>query len=200
VDGDPAAEVQLAHGRFRYFRPDELEPAPPVPATRSVLVAGIGNVFRSDDGFGVEVVRALRERTLPAGVEVVDVGVRGMHLAFQLLDGYPTLVIVDALRRGAPPGTVCTLEHDLDAPPGPAAFDAHGMDPQSVLDQLDALAGSMGVPRPVERVFVVGCEPARLDDGMGLSPAVAAAVETAATAVTDLVTDEIARYRATREM
>jgi hydrogenase maturation protease len=186
VDGDPAAEMQLAHGRFRYFRPDELEPA--MPATRSVLVAGIGNVFQRDDGFGVEVVRVLQKSTLPADVEVVDVGVRGMHLAFQLLDGYRALVIVDALRRGEAPGTVRTLEHDLDAPPAPAAFDAHGMDPQSVLDQLDTLAGSMGVPRPVERVFVVGCEPARLDDGMGLSPPVAAAVEVAVTAVTDLVT------------
>jgi hydrogenase maturation protease len=190
VDGDPAAEMQLAHGRFRYFRPQEIEPAPvdEDAASRKVLVAGIGNVFRSDDGFGVEVVRALRGRTLPADVEVVDVGVRGMHLAFQLLDGYRALVIVDAVRRGDVPGTVCTLEHHLDAPPGAAAFDAHGMDPQSVLDQLDALAASMGIARPVERVFVVGCEPARLDDGIGLSPPVAAAVETAAGTVTDLVT------------
>ena len=163
----------------------------------TVLVAGIGNVFLSDDGFGVEVVRTLRHRGLPAGVELADTGVRGMHLAYQLLDGYRALVIVDATQRGGPPGTVYTLEHDLDAPRGSAAFDSrsgsaafdpHGMDPQSVLDQLDSLAASMGVVRPVGRVFVVGCEPALLDDGMGLSPPVAAAVETAATAVTELVT------------
>lgn len=155
-----------------------------------VLVAGVGNVFLSDDGFGVEVVRALAGR-LPAGVEVVDVGIRGLHLAYRLLDGYDVLVLVDAVRRGGGPGTLHVLEHDLDAPAdAPPVLDAHGMDPAAVLSLLDGLAGGTGVERPVGRVLVVGCEPAVVDEGIGLSPAVAAAVEPAARAVTALV-DEL---------
>ena len=158
-----------------------------------VLVAGIGNVLLSDDGFGVEVVRALRERELPPGVELLDAGIRGMHLAYQLLDGYAALVLVDTVQRGDPPGTVCTLEHDLaadDAAAGDAAagWDAHGMDPASVLAQLDGLAASIGVARPVGRELVVGCEPAVLEPGIGLGPEVRAAVEPAAAAVVALVT------------
>ena len=81
-----------------------------------VLVAGIGNTFLSDDGFGVEVIARLRSRELPAHVELVDTGIRGMHLAYQLLDGYDVLVLVDAVARGSDPGTLYVLEHDLDAP------------------------------------------------------------------------------------
>jgi hydrogenase maturation protease len=161
------------------------------PAGR-VLVAGVGNVFLSDDGFGVAVVERLqRDGGLPRGVELVDTGIRGMHLAYQLLDGYRALVIVDAIQRGSAPGTLHTLEHDLDAPRSrttEAALDGHGMDPDAVLALLDGLAGSLGLGRPVERVFVVGCEPAVLAEGVGLSPPVAAAVEPAALAVTALVT------------
>ncbi|MFC4945986.1 hydrogenase maturation protease [Pseudonocardia sp. GCM10023141] len=154
----------------------------------TVLVAGIGNMFLSDDGFGVEVLRALRSAELPPDVELVDTGIRGMHLAYQLLDGYDALVIIDALQRGSAPGTLYTLEHDLDAPrTGEPQFDAHGMDPLSVLDQLDTLATSMGITRPVGRVLVVGCEPAVLDEAIGLSRPVAAAVEPAVRAVLDLL-------------
>ncbi len=158
-----------------------------------VLVAGIGNTFLSDDGFGVEVIARLREltqgeRKLPDGVELVDTGIRGMHLAYQLLDGYDVLVLVDAVARGSDPGTLYVLEHDLDAPQEPAAFDAHGMEPAAVLTQLAGLATAMGMPRPVGRALVVGCEPASLDEGMGLSPAVAAAVGPAVDTVTTLVT------------
>jgi hydrogenase maturation protease len=172
-----------------------------------VLVAGVGNVFLSDDGFGVEVVRRLRERwdgsgVVPDGVEVVDTGIRGMHLAYQLLDGYRALILVDTVQRGGPPGTVHTLEHDMDAPRdaghGGAALDGHGMDPAAVLDLLDGLATGVGVGRPVGRVLVVGCEPAVLTEGIGLSPAVAAAVDPAATAVIQLVTVVLSEEGATR--
>jgi hydrogenase maturation protease len=152
-----------------------------------VLVAGIGNTFLSDDGFGVEVIARLRGRELPEHVELVDTGIRGMHLAYQLLDGYDVLVLVDAVARGSDPGTLYVLEHDMDAPQE-AAFDPHGMDPAAVLAQLDGLAAAMGIARPVGRVLVVGCEPASLDEGMGLSAAVAAAVGPAADTVTELVT------------
>lgn len=154
-----------------------------------VLVAGIGNTFLSDDGFGVEVIARLRERELPDGVEVVDTGIRGMHLAYQLLDGYEVLVLVDAVARGSDPGTLYILEHDLDKPrDAGAALDAHGMDPAAVLDLLDGLAAAMGIDRPVGRVLVVGCEPECLGEGMGLSPAVAAAVAPATQTVIELLT------------
>ena len=155
------------------------------------LVAGIGNVFLSDDAFGVEVVRELQHAhlgELPDGVRVLDSGIRGMHLAYELLDGYDAVVLVDATRRGGEPGTLHTLEHDPDEPAPAAALDGHGMDPASVLRLLRDLAASMEVPRPVGRVLVVGCEPACLDEGIGLSPAVAAAVGPAVDMVRELVT------------
>lgn len=158
----------------------------------NVLVAGIGNVLLSDDGFGVEVARRLIDRRseLPDSVEVVDFGIRGMHLAYQLLDGYHTAVLVDTVQRGGAPGELYLLEHDLDQPdPGPGLLDSHGMDPVAVLATLRALAASAGVSRPVQRVFVVGCEPAVLEEGLGLSEPVAAAVDHAVRAVIDLVTE-----------
>jgi hydrogenase maturation protease len=161
-------------------------------AANRILVAGIGNVFLSDDGFGVEVARRLATQELAPGIEVVDVGIRGMHLAYRLLDGYHAVVLVDTVRHGGAPGTLYLLEHDLDEPADAPEFDApqfdaHGMDPASVLAMLDALAAGVGVARPVGRVLVVGCEPARLDEGIGLSDPVAAVVDRAAQAVVDLV-------------
>ena len=153
------------------------------------LVAGVGNIFLTDDGFGVEVANQMAACHLPEGVELVDFGVRGVHLAYQLLDGYDVLVLVDAVARGSEPGTLYILEHDLDKPrDSGAALDAHGMDPAAVLDLLDGLATAMGLDRPVGRVLVVGCEPSRLEEGMGLSPAVAAAVAPAVDTVIELVT------------
>ena len=159
-----------------------------------VLVAGVGNVFLSDDGFGVEVARRLAGRELPEGVEVADVGIAGMHLAYRLLDGYRALVLVDTFRHGEPPGTLYLIEHDLDRPAGDpdsdtSRFDAHGMEPGAVLSMLDRLAQGVGVDRPVGRVLVIGCEPASVDEGIGLSEPVAAVVDRAAQAVVELVAD-----------
>ena len=156
-----------------------------------ILVAGVGDVFHGDDGFGVEVVRRLREQGgLPADVELAEPGSQGVRLANRLLDGYDVLVLVDAIRRGEPPGTLYTLEHDLDARPETTeGLDGHARDPAAVLDLLDGLAGALGVARPVGRVLVIGCEPAQLSERLGLSPAVAAAVPSAARAVVELVTD-----------
>ena len=165
----------------------------------AILVAGVGNIFLSDDGFGVEVVRRLAERELPAGVEVVDVGIRGMHLAYQLLDGYTALVLVDTTARGGAPGQLYLLEHDLLAvrAPGDGAVhdltvpDAHDMSPDTVLALLGSLATAAGLEPTagLRRVLVVGCEPASTADGIGLSDPVAAAVDRAATAVTRVVTE-----------
>lgn len=162
--------------------------------TRRVLVAGVGNMFLSDDGFGVEVARRLSGMPLPEGVEVVDVGLRARDLAYRLLDGYHALVLVDAAQRGQPPGTLFTLEHDLDAPfEGVAPDDVpaavgHETDANAVLALLVGMAESMGVPRPVERVIVVGCEPAALHEAIGLSPPVAAALDRAVAATAELAT------------
>ncbi|MCG6498866.1 hydrogenase maturation protease [Kitasatospora sp. A2-31] len=153
-----------------------------------VLVAGVGNIFLGDDGFGVEAVRRLAGRPLPDDVEVLDVGVRGVHLAYQLLDGYRMLVLVDATARGGEPGTVYLIEPDagpVESPggegPGPArapVLDGHRMGPDAVLALLSTLAAGTGGTAP-ERVLVVGCEPASLEEGIGLSAPVAAAVEEA---------------------
>jgi hydrogenase maturation protease len=143
------------------------------------LVAGIGNVFLGDDGFGVETARRLAERPLPAHVEVVDVGVRGVHLAYQLLDGYDTLVLLDATARGQAPGTLYVIEYDGaksgDSGGAVPAIDGHRMTPDAVLALLDTLCAGTG-GRPPRRVLIVGCEPASVDEGIGLTPPVTDAV------------------------
>ncbi|WP_405747007.1 hydrogenase maturation protease [Streptomyces sp. NBC_01525] len=144
-----------------------------------VLVAGIGNIFLGDDGFGVETVRRLAAEPLPPHTELADIGVRGVHLAYRMLDGYDTVVLVDAVPGDGPPGTVRLLAPDGARPPaGPVAVDGHHMTPDAVLALLDHLSETTGGGRP-RRVLVVGCVPARLDEGIGLSAPVEAAVEEA---------------------
>jgi hydrogenase maturation protease len=145
-----------------------------------VLVAGIGNVFLGDDGFGCEVVRRLRAESLGANVSVIDYGIRGLHLAYDLLDPPTLLVIVDALGGDAPPGTVFVLDPDLDALP-PGDSNPHGMDLPAVFTQVRALGGALG------QVRVVGCVPETIEERIGLSDVVAAAVETAAQRVRALL-------------
>jgi hydrogenase maturation protease len=155
VEDDPGrdmGELRQPGHRF-FFTPDEVEPlaGQEQPAVR-VLVAGIGNVFMADDGFGVEVARLLAEREWPAGVDVGDFGIRGMDLMYALGEGYDAAVFVDAVPRGEPPGTLSLIEPDLEDG-GPPTLDAHGMDPGKVL----ALARQIGdVP---SRILIVGCEP-----------------------------------------
>ncbi|MER6313860.1 hydrogenase maturation protease [Streptomyces sp. NPDC001581] len=163
-----------------------------------VLIAGIGNVFLGDDGFGVETVRALSAHPLPDGVEAVDFGVRGVHLAYQLLDGYDTLLLIDATARGGEPGTLYLIETEADGsgdpgsagPAGPApgapVLDGHHMSPDAVLALLGTLCAGTGTTPP-RRTLVLGCEPACLDEGIGLSAAVAAAVPEAVRMALDLI-------------
>ena len=155
--------------------------------TRRVLVAGLGNLFLGDDGFGAEVVRWLVEpgqEPLPAGVRVVDYGIRGMHLAYDLLDGYDALVLVDALPGGGAPGTVTVLEvgpddlgQDAQGQLGQGELDAHGMDPVAVLTTLEKLGGTL------PKTYVVGCRPASVAEGIGLSEPVRAAIPEAIAAL-----------------
>jgi len=149
-------------------------------------VAGIGNVFLTDDGFGSEVARRLAGSAVPAGTSVVDYGIRGMHLAFDLLDGYDALVVVDALPGDGTPGELTVLEVGPDDL-GDGELDAHGMAPVAVLASLGALGGTL------PPTYVVGCRPADVGEGMGLTPVVAAAVAPAV----DLVHELLARLAVT---
>jgi hydrogenase maturation protease len=193
--GRDLGELRQPGHRF-FFGPDEVEPvdddapggtaAGPVP-TR-VLVAGIGNAFLGDDGFGVALADRLARRGLPAGVEVVDFGIRGLDLAYAMQDeALAAVVLLDAAPRGLAPGTVTVIEPDLEglAPD----VDAHGMDPVKVL----ALARAVGGRLP--RTLLVCCEPQTRMTGeedevvIVLSPPVAAALEPAAAVVGELVGD-----------
>lgn len=144
--------------------------------SQRVLIAGIGNIFLQDDGFGVEVVKRLAPESLPDWVRVADFGIRGVHLAYELLDGdYDAAVLVDAASRGEEPGTVYLIEPDIETVDTrePASLDAHGMDPQVVLQTIKTLGGMRG------RLYIVGCEPLEMEEGIGLSAPVARGVEDA---------------------
>jgi hydrogenase maturation protease len=145
--------------------------------TPRILIAGVGNIFLSDDAFGLEVAQRLSDRTLPDGVRVEDYGIRGVHLAYDLLEGYDALVLVDAVPMGEPPGTLAVIQPESadlsrSAPGGgePPVVDAHTMSPDIVLATLNRLGGS------VDRIVIVGCQPGNLDEGIGLSRAVRVAV------------------------
>jgi hydrogenase maturation protease len=149
------------------------------------LVAGIGNVFLGDDGFGVEVVRRLALRALPEDVQVSDFGIRGFDLVYALLDGYASVILVDTAPRGGPPGTLYVIEPILDAEEATPSLATHGMDPMRVLELARAMGGH------VEQLVLVGCEPAVLaEEGecvVGLSPPVAAAVDSAVETIESLI-------------
>lgn len=149
-----------------------------------VLVAGVGNVFCGDDGFGVAVVERLSRERLPAGVEVRDFGIRGVHLAYQMLDPYDLVVLVDTMQRGGEPGTVYVIEPDApvaEARDAEVLMDAHDMTPDAILALVPKLGGTVGP------VLVVGCEPEDLGPGMELSGPVARSVDEAVDTVKRLV-------------
>lgn len=150
--------------------------------SQRILVAGIGNIFAGDDAFGVEVIRELALHPLPETVLVKDFGIRSYDLAYAMMDGYSTTILVDAASRGQAPGTLYLIEPDVDAFGSEATVDAHRMDPVAVLQLVRALGGSLG------QLYVVGCEPEVLEsDEIGLSPSVRAAVPQAAQMIESLV-------------
>jgi hydrogenase maturation protease len=190
LDDDPGRDLAATcHPTRRFlFMTDEIEPidegAAPSVAGR-VLVAGIGNVFFGDDGFGSAVARRLAATELPPGIEVADFGIRGLDLAYALGQPYDAAILVDAMIRGGLPGRLWVIEPAARRDEAEAVlFDSHRMDPLAVLH----LARRLGGLPP--QVLLVGCEPLAVVAGesmsMGLSIPVAVAVEKAVEMVLDL--------------
>ncbi len=154
--------------------------------SRRILVAGVGNVFLRDDAFGVEVVKLLAERPQPPGVQIKDYGIRGVHLVYELLDGYDLFVLIDAAPRGEVPGTVSVLEVELPSPDAQPIIDAHSLTPDAIFGLLSSLGGHPG------RNLVVACEPAVVDEGMGLTDPVREALPHAVRAVEEILAQALA--------
>jgi hydrogenase maturation protease len=157
-------------------------------ASDRILVAGIGNIFLGDDGFGVEVVRELAKIELPEGVEVVDFGIRGYDLAYAIMDGHAATILVDATARGDAPGMLSLIEPDQDelSMSDAELVDGHSLGPVQVLRLVQSLGGT------IANLYVVGCEPAALEteDGqIGLSEPVQAALPQAVEMIRTLVED-----------
>jgi len=194
IDDDPGRDLAdrkyLGH-RF-FFRGDEIEIIEGASTAVRVLVAGIGNIFFGDDGFGVAVAARLASAPQRPGVAVRDFGIRGLDLAYALQDDYAAAILVDAMPKGGEPGALYAIEPDLtnDAPLAGVAFDAHAMDPVRVL----RLARSLGRVPP--RVVIVGCEPSTIETStvlgdalVSLSPPVEAAVGEAVSMIDRLVNE-----------
>ncbi len=148
-----------------------------------LLVAGIGNIFFGDDGFGSEVARRLAGDGRVEGVTIEDYGIRGMHLAYELVSGYDRVILIDAVPRGGKPGTLYVIEPEVR--PSGSAPDAHRMD----LENVFAFVRMIGAEPPP--ITIVGCEPSDAEEAIGLSPAVQAAVQPAAELVRRLVRDTV---------
>jgi hydrogenase maturation protease len=195
IDDDPGRDIGLMRqpGHRFFFAPEEVEPfakreEAPTPDTKRILIAGIGNIFLADDGFGVEVASRLSNRSFPAGVRVADFGIRGFDLAYALMDGYETTILVDAYSGEGEPGNLFVVEPDLNGLNSAGAeqgfVEPHAMNPINVLRMATSMGGQL------KRVLLVGCIPATLgpEEGqMGLSAPVEAAVDEAVKLVASLV-------------
>jgi hydrogenase maturation protease len=196
MEDDPGRDLGLLRqpGHRFFFDAAEIEPLAPGEAQHvatmeraRILVAGVGNMFLGDDGFGVEVVRRLATRSLPTGVRVADFGIRGFDLAYTLQDGYETTILVDAYPHGQTPGTVSLVEPDLSnlGEHDGGVVETHGMNPLNVLRMTVAMSGTLK-----NKILLVGCEPATFggEEGqMGLSEPVEAAVEEAVRLVAAMI-------------
>jgi hydrogenase maturation protease len=156
--------------------------------TKQILVAGIGNAWLRDDGFGGQVAKLLDERELPAGVHVMDFGTGGLDLAYEVMRGYDALILVDVSRQGGEAGTLYVMEAEAEDVDGQIedgqVLDPHGMDPQTVLRFVKYVNGWPG------RVFVVACEPEVVEEvGFGLSQRVSASLAKAADVVLETVAE-----------
>jgi len=196
VDDDPGRDMGLMRqpGHRIFFASSEVQPVakdeqPPSSETKKILIAGIGNIFLGDDGFGVEVASRLANQSFPSGVRVTDFGIRGLDLAYALMDGYETTILVDAYPGEGQPGTLFVVEPDLNelnsVGTSPGFIEPHAMNPINVLRMAKSMGGEL------KQVLVVGCVPATLgpEEGqMGLSETVAAGVDEAVKLIHSLVT------------
>jgi hydrogenase maturation protease len=196
LDDDPGRDMGLMRqpGHRFFFASSEVEPVAKGEETKAretkrILIAGIGNIFLADDGFGVEVAARLANQTFPSGVRVTDFGIRGFDLAYALMEGYETTILVDAYPGEGQPGTLFVVEPDLNelnsVGTSPGFIEPHAMNPISVLRMAKSMGGEL------KHVLVVGCAPATLgpEEGqMGLSEPVAAAVDEAVDLIDSLVT------------
>jgi hydrogenase maturation protease len=156
---------------------------------RKILVAGVGNAWLRDDGFGGEVARRLQRLDLPGEVAVMDAGTGGLDLAYEVMRGYDALVILDVSRQGGEPGTLYVMEADEDSVEGQIedgeTINPHSMDPQTVLRFVKSVGAWPG------RVVVIACEPAEVQElGWGLTEQVGDAVERAVGLVVETI-DEL---------
>jgi hydrogenase maturation protease len=156
-----------------------------------VLVAGIGNIFFGDDGFGVELARRLAREELPEGVVVIDVGIRALHLAFALLERPGLLLVVDAVSRGGPPGTIYVIQPTAGGEPAQVP-DAHAMNLETVIATVRSLGGH---PPPI---VLVGCEPAYIGERRGLSKVVERALPRATELVRQAIADALGKRAAVK--
>ncbi len=151
-----------------------------------VLVAGIGNIFLGDDAFGVEVARKLLARSWPDDVLIKDFGIRGLDLAYAMMEPWDLVILVDAISRGQAPGTLYVVEPEVDDSAPRSTPDGHAMTPEKVLELVKSLGGQ------IPRTLVLGCEPAQFggEEGcIGLSEIVEASLEEAAQEVERLMTE-----------
>ena len=155
---------------------------------KRVMIAGVGNMFMKDDGFGGAVIKKMQHNNFPEGVEVKDFGTGGLKLAYDLMKGYDGLILLDASARGEPPGTLYLIEpneNDIDADlenGGP--IDPHGADPVTVLRFVKSIGSWPG------KVLVVACEPASVDEfEIGLSNAVNASIDKAVEMVEEIINE-----------
>ncbi len=153
---------------------------------KRVLVAGIGNIFLGDDGFGVAVAQQLEGAPMPEGTRVVDFGIRGVHLAFELLEPHDLLVLVDATSRDGAPGTLYVIDPEADPDAlANASPDSHTMDPCAVLAAVQQMGGTLPKTR------IVGCEPDAIEEGIGLSAPVQQAILPAIEMIRRLIESEV---------
>jgi hydrogenase maturation protease len=153
---------------------------------KRILVAGIGNAWLKDDGFGGEVVKRLESRVLPEGAAIFDFGTGGLDLAYEVMRGYDALVLIDVSRQGGEPGTLYVMEAKRDDVAAGIEdgqmINPHAMDPQTVLRFVKTLGAWPG------KVVIVACEPAEVEEmGMGLSPEVRSAVDAAVGVVIETI-------------
>lgn len=158
------------------------------PREPRILVAGVGNAWLRDDGFGGEVARRLQERPPDPGIAVMDAGTSGLDLAYEVMRGYDALLLLDVSHQGGVPGTLYVMEVSEESISGSIedgeTIDLHGMDPRTMLRFVRSVGAWPG------RVAMIACEPAAVDElGFGLSPTVSAAVERAVGLVAETATE-----------